>query len=172
MNPSPSYLIDSDVLIQAKNSYYAFTICPGFWNSLLHSHSHGHLHSIDRVRKELLRGRKDEDLVQWVRESVPSEFFLASDGGEVVAAYGRIILWATDNPQYQDTAKTKFASGADGWLVAQGVVTGKTVVTNEQPRPESRSVIKLPDVCQHFKVQVEDTFSMLHRLGVQYHWSP
>ncbi len=171
MNPAPGYLIDSDVLITAKNSYYAFTICPGFWKSLLHGHSHGYLHSIDRVKQELLRGREDEDLVQWVRGLVPGEFFLASDGDEVVAAYGRIILWATDNPHYQDAAKAKFARGADGWLVAQGVVTGKTVVTNEEPRPESRSVIKLPDVCQRFEVQVENTFSMLHRLGVQYHWS-
>lgn len=172
MNSAPGYLIDSDVLITAKNSYYAFTICPGFWKSLLHGHSQGHLHSIDWVKQELLRGDRGEDLTQWVRKLVPGEFFLASDGDEVVAAYGRIILWATGNPQYQDAAKAKFASGADGWLVAQGVVTGKTVVTNEQPRPESRGVIKLPDVCQHFNVQVEDTFSMLHRLGVQYHWSP
>ena len=171
MNPAPGYLIDADVLITAKNSYYAFGICPGFWKSLLHGHSHGHLHSIDRVRQELLRGRRDEDLVQWVRDSVPSEFFLASDGGESVAAYGRIILWATNNPQYQDAAKTRFASGADGWLVAHGIVTGKTIVTNEQTRPGSRNAIKLPDVCKHFNVQVEDTFSMLHRLGVQYHYA-
>lgn len=171
MNPAPSYLIDADVLITAKNSYYAFGICPGFWSSLLHGHSHGHLHSIDRVRQELLRGPKDEDLVQWVRESAPGDFFLASDGDEIVAAYGRIILWATDNPQYRDAAKTRFAGGADGWLVAHGVVTGKTIVTNEQPRPGSRNAIKLPDVCKHFNVQVEDTFSMLHRLGVQYHYA-
>ena len=61
MNPAPSYLIDADVLITAKNSYYAFGICPGFWSSLLHGHSRGHLHSIDRVRQELLRGSRDED---------------------------------------------------------------------------------------------------------------
>ena len=142
MNPAPSYLIDADVLITAKNSYYAFGICPGFWNSLLHGHSHGHLHSIDRVKQELLRGREDEDLTQWVKGSVPGGFFLASDNNQIVAAYGRIILWATDNPQYQDAAKTKFASGADGWLVAHGIVTGKAIVTNEQPRPESRNAIQ------------------------------
>lgn len=30
------YLVDSDVFITAKNLYYPFDICPGFWNSLLH----------------------------------------------------------------------------------------------------------------------------------------
>jgi hypothetical protein len=28
-----SYILDSDVLITAKNSYYAFDLCPGFWRS-------------------------------------------------------------------------------------------------------------------------------------------
>ncbi len=32
------YLVDSDVLITAKNLYYAFDICPGFWKCLLHHH--------------------------------------------------------------------------------------------------------------------------------------
>ena len=38
MTPEPIYVIDSDVFISAKNSYYAFAICPGFWASLLHHH--------------------------------------------------------------------------------------------------------------------------------------
>lgn len=171
MNPAPTYLIDADVLITAKNSYYAFGICPGFWSSLLHGHSHGHLHSIDRVRQELLRGREDEDLVQWVHWSVPKSFFVKSNVQDVVVAFTKVMGWATRHSQYCDEAKTRFASGADGWLVAHGIVTGKTIVTNEQPRPGSRNAIKLPDVCKHFNVQVEDTFSMLHRLGVQYHYA-
>ena len=63
MKPVPNYLLDSDVLITAKNRYYAFTICPGFWESVLHGHSCGRLHSIDRVRQELLNGSEDDDLV-------------------------------------------------------------------------------------------------------------
>lgn len=35
------YLIDSDVLITAKNSYYAFDLCPGFWKNLLDKHESG-----------------------------------------------------------------------------------------------------------------------------------
>lgn len=171
MSSSPNYLIDSDVLITAKNRYYAFPICPGFWDSILHGHSCGYLHSIDRVRQELLNGGKDDDLVHWVGQSVPASFFLASDSGEVVAAYTKVMLWVTRHPQYQAEAKANFASGADGWLVAHGAVTGQTIVTNEQPRPESRRMIKLPDVCRQFNVQFEDTFAMLHRLGVQYRYS-
>ena len=171
MSDSPGYLIDSDVLITAKNRYYAFPICPGFWDSLLHGHAQGSVHSIDRVKQELLLGREDDELVQWVGRSVPGEFFLSSNGSDVANAFTRVMLWATRHSQYQDEAKAKFASGADGWLVAHGVVSGKIVITNEQPRPEARNQIKLPDACDAFDVQYEDTFWMLHELGVQYHFS-
>ncbi len=172
MNSTPGYLIDSDVLITAKNRYYAFAICPGFWDSMLHGHSLGRVHSIDQVRQELLLGRDDDDLVQWVGGSVPADFFLDSDAEEVVDAFTRVMRWVTRRAQYHDEAKAKFATGADGWLVAHGVVSGKTVVTNEQPRPESRNQIKLPDVCNAFSVDFEDTFAMLHKLGVQYRFQP
>lgn len=168
---TPGYLIDSDVLITAKNRYYAFPICPGFWDSLLHAHSLGTVHSIDRVKQELLLGRDDEDLVQWVGQSAPGDFFLGSDRADVVAAFQRVMLWVTRHHQYQDEAKAKFSTGADGWLVAHGMATGRIVVTNEQPRPESRSQIKLPDVCRAFSVSFQDTFSMLRRLNVRYHFT-
>ena len=169
MNSASSYLIDSDVLITAKNSYYAFNICPGFWESIRRGHDHGHLHSIDRIKQELLLGHKEEDLVQWVN-SLPGGFFLTSNGGEIVEAYMEIISWTQNNPQYRDEAKAEFARGADGWLVAHGMVTRKTVATNEQPRPESCKSIKLPDVCNHFNVPFADTFLMLRSLGIQYHY--
>ncbi len=62
MSTTPLYLLDSDVFIAAKNSYYAFAICPGFWDSLIHHYDAGNVRSIDRVRGELLAGRKTEDL--------------------------------------------------------------------------------------------------------------
>ncbi len=172
MKPVPNYLVDSDVLITAKNRYDALGICPGFWDSILYGHSCGHLHRIDRVKQELLRGSKDDDLVQWVGQCVPAGFFLASGGSEVVASYRRVMLWVNRHKQYRDEAKAKFASDADGWLVAHGMATGKTVVTLEQSSPESLTAIKLPDVCHAFSVPCGNIFAMLHRLGVRYHYSP
>ncbi len=45
MNPDSLYIIDSDVLISAKNSYYSFEICPGFWDSLIKHHQSGEVFS-------------------------------------------------------------------------------------------------------------------------------
>jgi len=67
MSVRRAYLVDSDVFITAKNLYYPFDICPGFWKILLHHHRAGRVYSIDRVRGELLAGRRTEGLVRWVK---------------------------------------------------------------------------------------------------------
>ena len=35
MTAPKAFLLDSDVFIAAKNAYYAFDICPGFWKGEL-----------------------------------------------------------------------------------------------------------------------------------------
>ncbi|MCC7349727.1 MAG: DUF4411 family protein [Phycisphaerales bacterium] len=170
MSAARPYVLDSDVFIAAKNSYYAFAICPGFWDSLIHHHGTGNVCSIDRVRLELLAGRVTEDLVQWVRRDVPPEFFMATSEQAVTDAYGQVMLWVQRNSQYFDQAKAKFATEADGWLVAYSMIHGLPVVTNEQPRPQSRNRILLPDVCAQFNVTTRNTFEMLHDLAVRYEW--
>ncbi|MYA89136.1 MAG: DUF4411 family protein [Boseongicola sp. SB0662_bin_57] len=166
-----TYLVDSDVLITAKNLYYAFELCPGFWKSLLHHHREGRVFSVDRVRNELLIGRRDEDLFQWVKNDVPEEFFLPMDTDELTRVYTEIMMWVQRHPNYFDHAKAKFATGADGWLVACAHVRGATVVTNEQPAPASRRDVKLPDVCDEFKVSRQNTFVMLRSLEVRFDWT-
>lgn len=172
MTRTTTFLLDSDVLITAKNRYYAFPICPGFWESLLYAHGLGQLHSIDRVQQELLNGSDDDDLVKWVNSDVPQEFFHSCGNSEVVNAFKVIMLWAQRHRQFTDAAKAKFASGADGWLVAFSQVNQTVVVTNEQPAPDSKKEIKLPDVCEAFDVPYCDTFSMLQSLKLSYSFSP
>lgn len=161
------YVLDSDVFIAAKNAYYAFDICPGFWVSIVQAHKHDRVHSIDRIRAELLAGQPKEDLVEWVKNDVPAGFFCSTQSKPVIDAYAQIALWVQRSTQYLDRAKAKFATEADGWLVAYSVVHATTVVTNEQPRPESRSRVLLPDVCKQFKVPFRDTFTMLRSLAVK-----
>lgn len=161
------FVLDSDVFIAAKNAYYAFDICPGFWDAIIRAHDEDRVHSIDRIKAELLAGQPKEDLVQWVKGKVPAGFFHTTQSKAVLDAYAEIVLWVQRSTQYLDRAKAKFATEADGWLVAYSMVHGTTVVTNEQPRPDSRSRVLLPDVCAQFKVPSRDTFTMLRSLAVQ-----
>ena len=167
MTATAPFVLDSDVFIAAKNAYYAFDICPGFWNGIIRAHTNDRARSIDRIRNELLTGRKEEDLVQWVENDLPEGFFHDSNSEEISSAYADVMLWVQRNPQYFDRAKAKFATEADGWLVAYSMVNGTVVVTNEQPRPESRNRVLLPDVCAQFNVTYRDTFFMLRDLKVR-----
>ena len=165
------YLVDSDVFITAKNLYYAFDICPGFWKSVVHHHRAGRVFSIDRVRNELLAGHKTEDIVQWVRNDIPRSFFIPVDTDAVVSTYMDIMMCVPRHSRYFDQAKAKFATGADGWLVAYARVHATTVVTSEQSAPESRREVKLPDVCDQFGVRHDNMFAMLRALNVQFDWA-
>lgn len=162
------YIVDSDVFITGKNLYYAFDICPGFWAGVIRHHREGRIYSIDRVKSELLAGRKTEDLVQWVKNDLPAGFFLDTDDEEVPSAYTDVMLWVQRSPQYFDNAKAQFATGADGWLVAYARTHNAIVVTNEQPRSEAKSRVPLPNVCEQFGVTYTNTFLMLKELAVRF----
>lgn len=168
MSAMGPYVLDSDVFITAKNRYYGFDICPGFWESLIHQHGRGSVCSIDRVKNELLAGNKKEDLVVWVSDTLPPQFFRDTNEEAVTEAYGRVMLWSQRHRRYFDRAKAEFATKADGWLVAYAMANSLTVFTNEQPSPESRREIYLPDACEQFGVNYGDTFWMLRQLQVRY----
>ena len=116
----------------------------------------------------MLAGRKTEDLVLWVKNDVPDGFFLDTDNEEVAAAYTDVMLWVQRRPLNFDYAKAKFATGADGSLVAYARIHGAVIVTNEQPAPESKREIKLPDVCEEFGVTYVNTFAALKDLSARF----
>ena len=53
------FLIDSNILIEAKNRYYAFDIAPGFWTWLERAYQNNLVCSIEAVRDELLEGNDE-----------------------------------------------------------------------------------------------------------------
>ena len=162
---SPRFVLDSNVLITAKNSYYSFDICPAFWIALISASKNGRILSIDRVRDELLAG--NDDLSRWVKLYV-SGIFVPSSEPAVRAAYSRMVSWVQRNPQFTRPAKAEFARVADGWLAAYASVHGATVVTLETFDPSIKRRIKLPNVCRQFNVKYIDTFDMLRKLGVSF----
>lgn len=76
------FLIDSNVLITAKNQYYGMDFAPGFWQWLAEEHGHLGLRSINAVRIELLA--QDDELAAWAKE-LPSTFWLEETEQDVVA---------------------------------------------------------------------------------------
>lgn len=63
------YLLDANVLMEAKRRYYRFGLCPGFRECIAWQHKQGALLSIDRIRKEIDQGT--DDLTEWVKRPHP-----------------------------------------------------------------------------------------------------
>lgn len=162
------YLLDANAFIQAKRSYYAFDLCPGYWKALLAHHGAGRLCSIERVKDELLAG--GDELADWAKKTVPDGFFVSSAETEVASWFGKMMGWVQSQTQFLPAAKADFATKADGWLIAYAKAHGLKLVTLEKPNPAVKKKVPMPNVCDAFGVQYEDTFDMLRALSVKFDW--
>ena len=166
-----SFLLDANVFIEAKRRYYAFDICPGFWECLVWHHAEStRVLSIDRVKRELERG--GDDLRDWVALEAPSTCFASTGHRSVVDCYKEIIAWVHGEEQFSSAAKAAFAAGADGWLVAYAKAENLILVTHETYAPEARGRVPIPNVCAAFDVDYADTFEMLRELEAAFSWGP
>ena len=111
MSERAAYLVDANVFIEAKNRYYAFAICPGFWSALVWHGGSGAVCSVDLVKKELLGG--NDDLAGWVKTTAPADAFHSTNDADAVTWYERIMNWAQNEPRFKPEAKAEFAQAAD-----------------------------------------------------------
>jgi len=165
MNLAGAYVLDADTFMTAHRNHYRFSFCPAYWQALLDHFGNGKVLSIVPVRNELLKGK--DVLSDWVRDEVPEEFFHATTDPKVTQAYSTIVQWVASLEHLQSAVPAKFASGADGWLVAFAKVHELSVCSYEVSSPESRANIKLPDVARHFGVTCLKPQEMLEHLGVK-----
>ncbi len=160
-----AYILDTNVFIEAARRYYAFDIAPPFWEKLVHHAGNGQIQSIDHVKHELERG--NDDLATWAVTEF-SDAFASTDEDDVIKAYGEIMSWVQAQDRFLDAAKADFASGADGWIVAYAKAKGHIIVTHEVFDPEIKRKVPIPNVCEAFSVNYQDTFEMLRELGVRF----
>ncbi len=165
LDTSQKFVLDADVFIAAARRYYAFDLAPRFWQELIAKSESGKIVSIDKVKKELLKG--NDELARWAENQFRG--FVSTDDDAVVQEYRQLMNWARGHQQFTESAKTEFASSADGWLIAFALAHDYSVVTNEiLAPPDKRSKIKIPNVCLQFKTPCVDTFEMLRRLKIQF----
>ncbi|QCV93952.1 DUF4411 family protein [Acidipropionibacterium acidipropionici] len=154
------YLIDSNVLIEAKNRYYAFDIAPGFWAWLEQAHQQSVACSIEAVRNELLDG--NDELAVWAQAH--TAFFRPIDQA-TTQHFGSLTGWSVSR-HFTPAALAAFTGNdADYLLVAYARAHHHTVVTHEIASPNARTRVKIPDACSAMGVSTVDTFQMLRRTG-------
>jgi len=160
-----TYVLDTNVFIEAARRYYAFDLAPPFWESLVQHAENGRIYSIDRVKIELERGK--DELAEWATSQF-SNAFASTDEEEVTNSYASVMGWVRAQDQFSDAAKADFADGADGWLVAYAMSKSQIVVTHEVLDPGIKRKVPIPNVCEAFSVSYVDTFAMLRELGVRF----
>ncbi len=159
------FLLDANVLITAHRSYYAFDLCPGFWQSVLDGFAAGRIYSTQRVKAELLKG--GDVLSDWVELILPDEFFLDDSTAGIAAEFGPMMAWVVAKG-FLPAAQAKFAKDADGWLMATSKKEGFCLVTHEGRQEGAKARVPMPNVCEEFAVEYCNTFEMLRELGCAY----
>ena len=166
---SPTYLIDSNVFIQAHRAKYPFDVMPSFWNKMKDLAHQGVIKSIDKVRVELVdNGRDGDELKEWCKNDLPASFFVNSQHS--ILEYGEIIAWANSGARpYSEAAIRKFLATeyADPWLVAMAKLDANyIIVTEEVGDPMIKKDIRIPDVCSQFSLPFINTIELLRRLFI------
>ena len=163
------YVLDANVFIHAKNDYYRFEVCPGFWSALIRHHKSDRVCSIDRIHDEL--AVEGSELHNWSTD-LSDTFFKKTEDIAVAEMFRQMFAWASAERQFLPAAVAEFASVADGWLVAFAKVNGLVLVTHETYEPAAKSRIKIPNVCVEFDVEYVNTYTMLEDLKAKFVLTP
>jgi len=164
-----AYLVDSDVLIEAKNRHYGFDFCPGFWDWLVREQAAGNVYSVEKIYQELTAG--SDQLAVWA-QAQGAGFFLAPDAATTasLAAVAAVANAMRVNGQpYSPAAMAAFLASGDYYLIAHALAHGDVVVTQEighaAGQQPSLKRLKIPDVCHAAGVASLDPFRMLRQGG-------
>jgi hypothetical protein len=158
------YLLDSNIFIEASRTYYSPNISLDFWDWLATKHRDGAVASVPEVRDEILDGRSGH-LSSWVT-SLPKSFWLKPEQ-PTVTSMTQLSAWTMDPArQYFAAARHEFLAKADYFLIAAAHAGGHVVVTREQPAPDAKKRILIPDACLAMGVRYSDPFSVYEALGL------
>jgi hypothetical protein len=161
-----AYLLDANVFIEAHLRYYGMDLCPGFWQWLEEAHELGTVITLDKVREELMK--KEDELSAWAKDS-PDRYFTELDDG-TTQSLGEVSVWAVSQ-DFNQAAVSDFLSKADYFLVAYAKAHGHSIVTWEKHKA-TKSKIKIPTACDALGLaRPLDTFEMLKREKVAFHWN-
>lgn len=158
------YLLDANIFIQAHRAYYPFDVVPHLWSKFVELSQRGLIFSIDKVKKEICNSNFDI-LASWCLNELNADFF--KDSSSCVDAYADISNWLYLSQQYTPTAKSSFLATdlADPWLIAYAKKFDFVLVSEEKSEPHRMNKVKIPDVCNHFRVECVTMIQMFRELG-------
>ena len=154
------YLIDTNIFIESAYRFYAFDICPGFWDFLSKCSQADSIKSISKVYDEITSNNPN---LQDFKERLKSGGFFLSIESINLESYA-IISQTLKTMQYEKIAIDNFSSGADYFLVALAYQESYTIVTHEAKKGNNaKNIIKIPNVCEQLGIDCIDVAEFLRR---------
>lgn len=158
-----SFLVDTNIFVDAHRRYYGFDIVPSFWEFLYQQFGSGVLVSVKPVLEELKAG--NDALADWAKDR--PQFFHDIGDAQTLQKMAEIADWVT-HQEYTQAALAEFLSVADYYLVAFAAAHGHAVVTHEQPSPGAKKRVLIPNVCNTFGIRYVDTFQIIRTLKASF----
>jgi hypothetical protein len=152
------FWFDANVLIEAKNRWYPFSLVPNFWRNIGEEIERGSIRCPKAVFDEIVSDKEKEDqLARWVRAR-KSFGLCVLPTSPIQDNYREIADYlSSKHSRYQ---LEEFLTGADLWLIATAKVLGGTVVTGESKSRKRK--IRVPTVCREFDVPHAELFDVVH----------
>lgn len=161
------YLLDANVFITAKNTYYPIDRVPEFWEWLIHQGEQGNVKIVQEVYDEIHGG--DDDLSLWAKEDEVVNALILDEAVDV-----DLVRVVTEQGYAADLTDDEVEKlGRDPFLIAYALVDieNRTVVTTEvSSTRKQRANRRVPDVCNDFDVECIDTFKLTSELIFSTNW--
>ncbi|MDE5603758.1 MAG: DUF4411 family protein [Helicobacter sp.] len=152
------YLIDTNIFIESAYRFYAFDICPGFWEFLEKCSESDSIKSISKVYDEIT---PDNPNLQDFKEQLKNRGFFLSIENINPESYAKVSQ-ELQTMQYTQKAISDFSSGADYFLVALAYQESYTIVTHEaKSGNNAKNTIKIPNVCEQLEIKCIDVAEFL-----------
>ena len=155
------YLIDANIFITAKNTFYQFGFAQCFWDVILALHKKGMVYSIKAVKNEILAPSKSDELQNWVK-SLPDAFWEEHFSSTI--SYGKLMEYA-QTLNVKEIAKQEFAEldNADAWIIAHAMEHNFVIVTEEKYNPDVKKRIMIPNVAKDHNVETMTLFEFMEK---------
>lgn len=92
------YIVDSNSFITPHRGYSPIDVARSLWSKISSLASEHKIYSLDKVKEELYL--HDDELKEWMKANMPSDYFLSSDHAEVITKlqeilHGLIVILST-----------------------------------------------------------------------------
>lgn len=166
------YVLDTNVLITARDQNYGFDQVPEFWDWLLHQAKSRKIGVPREALDEILDGKPHHGkdlLYEWAR-SKDNEALLDL-GAASVDLVQHVLQKGYSSNLTEDQIS---ALRADPFIVAHALAdrAGRCVVSNENPKPTRQPHNrKIPDACAKLNIQCVSASSFIRVLKFSTKWS-